>query len=422
MAVKHSKVSGKVAPVDTTLVGGPDWDDPHVIDAGTITATELATDAVTTIKVADLNITTGKLAAAAVTLAKMAALAAGRFIGRLTGSGDPEALTGTQATTLLDAFTQTLKGLVPPPVSAPSGRVLTDNGTWASISVASQDWLGDGSDGSPTFDGSTTVLGMVPVANVYTMLRDYFFDAPIVNVGVTVKTAGFSGVCKGVCTLNGIIERNGNAAANSTGAGPGTPAAALTGGRLPGGAGGATGMNSNGAGQAAGNVTGCPQGYTTSGGTGGTGGANAGGLGGTCTEAAAGSNGWRMAFSAMQGRNLTFSALALGGGGGSGGCSAFGSPSGAGGGSGAWLTWGALSFAGTGSIQARGGAGGNAHAGGGNAGGGGGGKGGIAVVVYVTGTAPTISVIGGAGGTGAGTGTAGAAGGDGISLPLKLGI
>lgn len=49
-----------------------------------------------------------------VTFAKMADVATARILGRLTaGTGDPEALTGTQVTTMLDAFTSALKGLVP---------------------------------------------------------------------------------------------------------------------------------------------------------------------------------------------------------------------------------------------------------------------------------------------------------------------
>jgi hypothetical protein len=52
---------------------------------------------------------------AAVTLAKMANLATATFIGRVTaGTGVPEAMTGTQATSLLDLATTSLKGLAPP--------------------------------------------------------------------------------------------------------------------------------------------------------------------------------------------------------------------------------------------------------------------------------------------------------------------
>ncbi len=49
-----------------------------------------------------------------VTLAMQAQVATARFLGRVTAAtGNVEALTGTQATTLLDAFTSGLKGLVP---------------------------------------------------------------------------------------------------------------------------------------------------------------------------------------------------------------------------------------------------------------------------------------------------------------------
>lgn len=37
MAIKHAKVSGKPAPADPSLVGGPEWDANHVIDDATIT-------------------------------------------------------------------------------------------------------------------------------------------------------------------------------------------------------------------------------------------------------------------------------------------------------------------------------------------------------------------------------------------------
>ena len=50
----------------------------------------------------------------AVTLPKLADIATASFMGRVTAAtGDPEVLTGTQATTLLDVFTTSLKGLVP---------------------------------------------------------------------------------------------------------------------------------------------------------------------------------------------------------------------------------------------------------------------------------------------------------------------
>jgi hypothetical protein len=67
-----------------------------------------------------------------VTYAKMQNISAtSRFIGRITvGSGDPEELTGTQATTLLDVFTSSLKGLAPASGGG-STNYLRADGTWA---------------------------------------------------------------------------------------------------------------------------------------------------------------------------------------------------------------------------------------------------------------------------------------------------
>jgi hypothetical protein len=66
-----------------------------------------------------------------ITLAKMADIATARFIGRVTAAtGVPEALTGTQATTLLDAFTTGLKGLAPASGGGTSNFLRAD-GTWA---------------------------------------------------------------------------------------------------------------------------------------------------------------------------------------------------------------------------------------------------------------------------------------------------
>lgn len=67
----------------------------------------------------------------AVTNAKMANMATATFKGRATaGTGDPEDLTATQATALLNNATTSLKGLVPAPGSA-TGLFLRDDLTWA---------------------------------------------------------------------------------------------------------------------------------------------------------------------------------------------------------------------------------------------------------------------------------------------------
>lgn len=78
-------------------------------------------------------VTTAKVADDAVTYAKMQNVsAASRLLGRITaGAGDPEELTGTQATTLLDAFTSALKGLAPASGGGTTNFLRAD-GTWAS--------------------------------------------------------------------------------------------------------------------------------------------------------------------------------------------------------------------------------------------------------------------------------------------------
>ena len=60
------------------------------------------------------SVVTGQIADDAVTYAKMQNVSAtNRFLGRITaGAGDEEELTGTQATSLLDAATTTVKGTV----------------------------------------------------------------------------------------------------------------------------------------------------------------------------------------------------------------------------------------------------------------------------------------------------------------------
>lgn len=66
----------------------------------------------------------------AVTLAKQADIATSRLMGRVTaGAGVQEALTGTQATTLIDTFTAGLKGSVPASGGGTANYLRAD-GTW----------------------------------------------------------------------------------------------------------------------------------------------------------------------------------------------------------------------------------------------------------------------------------------------------
>ena len=71
------------------------------------------------------------IAADAVTNAKLANVATATIKGRVTAAtGDPEDLTGTQATTLLDTFTSALKGLAPASGGGTTNFLRAD-GTWA---------------------------------------------------------------------------------------------------------------------------------------------------------------------------------------------------------------------------------------------------------------------------------------------------
>lgn len=58
-------------------------------------------------------------------------------LGRESGTGSPEALTGAEVAALLPTFTVDLKGLVPPPGTATNTRFLRDDGSWATVTLAS---------------------------------------------------------------------------------------------------------------------------------------------------------------------------------------------------------------------------------------------------------------------------------------------
>ena len=110
-----------------------------------------------------------------VSLSKMADLATSTIIGRATaGTGVPEALTAAQATALLDAFTTTLKGLGPAPGST-SGKMLKDDGTWAtpleSITIA----LSDLTTAITVGTGKETIR--MPYAFTVTAVRAYLATA-----------------------------------------------------------------------------------------------------------------------------------------------------------------------------------------------------------------------------------------------------
>lgn len=73
--------------------------------------------------------------------------------------------------------------------------------------------FGDGSDGSVTCDGTTTILGMAPSSNIYTMTRDLYFINLTINTGVILRTAGYRIFGTGTLTqvTTGKFENKGSA-------------------------------------------------------------------------------------------------------------------------------------------------------------------------------------------------------------------
>ena len=138
-------------------------------------------------------------------------------------------------------------------LGAGTNVTLTESGQTITInSTASFNDFGDGSDGTGSADGSTSIAGIAPVGNVYTLTRDVYFTSLTISTGVTITPAGYQIFVQGTTTINGTgkVARNGNAGAiGSVGGAGGAGGAALLAGTLPGGlAGIAGGGGGNGGG------------------------------------------------------------------------------------------------------------------------------------------------------------------------------
>jgi hypothetical protein len=274
--------------------------------------------------------------------------------------------------------------------------------------------FGSGSDGAVTFDGTTTILGLVPSSSVYTLTRDIQCTAITINNGVTVKTGNFRIFCQGTVTNSGTISAAGNNASGST-AGAVMGSGTVVGGR----AGGAGGTGASGAGAAGSNAS-----YGAAGGAGGAGTSGAAGNGGTVTVSGtlAVTNVLITPIPALAGvaaYNGSTLQLGAGAGGGGGGSDASSNAGGGGGGGGGVVVIMAYAVINNGTITVAGGNGGNAA--GGNAGGGGGGSAGLILAYTLAAwTAGTLTTSGGTKGNKAGTGSDGNAGGAGGSLNVVI--
>ena len=308
---------------------------------------------------------------------------------------------------------------------------------------------GDGSDGTATCDGSTSVAGMSLAGSTYTMTRDVYFTNLTVNSGITVNCAGYRIFVTQSFVINGHVHRDGNAGSvggngdTDGGGGPGAGGnggSALSDGYLKGSIAGATGGNGgtssggpshNGSN---GNAVTNSLGFNgTNGGSGGSSAAGNNGSGGTGATATASNVKLTVGVQLAQlldvsssGSTVKYTSSASGGAGGGGAGGGGGASGGGGGGSGSGggvlaIYAKSITIGASGSITSNGGnggAGGTGHAGvgggtqgAGGGGGGAGGNGGVIVLTYNTFTNNgSITVSGGTKGTG-GSGGAGGSGG-----------
>ena len=330
---------------------------------------------------------------------------------------------------------------VPSVAPGTSGNVMISNGTdWVSsaLTSATSSLFGNGADGSVTYDGSTTILGVAPSGSAYTLNRDIYCVDLTVNNGVTINTAGYRIYVRGTLTVNAtaIIQNNGGNGGNggnasaSTGGTAGSAGAAPSAVTVPAGSAGVAGsiggvVNAVGI---AGNAGGAKSNSVgVSGAAGGAGGTATGN--GTAAGGSAGAAGTATASSTtiknygnasvLLDMSGVYTGSAGSGSGGSGAASNAsggnnaGGGSGGSGGSGGFVFIFAFTLAGTGTIKAiggNGGNGGNAFAGTGNSGAGGGGTGaggagGIILIFTTTSANPyTLTVTGGTAGQTVGTG------------------
>jgi len=145
-----------------TTAGTGDPEDLTLSQARTLLAISLTSDVGGTLQAAQAPAFTGgdvtsaagsltlTIAGHAVSLAKMAQVATATFLGRKTAAtGDVEAMTGTQATSLLDAFTSALPGLAPASGGGTT-KFLRADGTWVVPAGANTVLSGTGAPGGGT--------------------------------------------------------------------------------------------------------------------------------------------------------------------------------------------------------------------------------------------------------------------------------
>jgi hypothetical protein len=151
----------------------------------------------------------------AISNAKLANMSTQTFKGRTTaGSGDPEDLTATQATAILNQFVGDsgsggLKGLVTAPVTGDATRFLRGDGTWQTPSGTSSayfnGYLAGVGGGWDTSSGSYVDTGVAATSSTLTTIISNNFTAVIAEAtklpALTV-TASITGVYKITAAIN----------------------------------------------------------------------------------------------------------------------------------------------------------------------------------------------------------------------------
>lgn len=173
MAVKHTFAVALADDADPSNVDASHWNADHTIENDTIT------------------------------LAMLANIATARILGRSTaGAGDPEALTGTQATALLDTFLSGAKGLVPASGGGTSNFLRAD-GNFAVPPGAT-----DGDKGDITVSGSgatwTIDVAVVSLAKMANLANQRLIGRNTAGTGVPEAVTA-SQLFDWVSSTNGVL-------------------------------------------------------------------------------------------------------------------------------------------------------------------------------------------------------------------------
>ncbi|MGL4397647.1 MAG: hypothetical protein ACRCS9_13990 [Hyphomicrobium sp.] len=162
------------------------------------------------------------IAANAVTYGKMQDISAtNRLLGRITaGAGDPEELSGTQATTIMVVFVGDTgsggaKGLVPAPATGDAGKFLKGDGTWGVPGGGSG--IADGDYGEAIVSGGGTIINLDHPNVNFAKFVSAHRKAPVQSEDFAIAATGIQGpfnvvaVSTGTATVApaaGVVDGN----------------------------------------------------------------------------------------------------------------------------------------------------------------------------------------------------------------------